>query len=318
LIKLPLVSILVPVYNVENFVHAAVSSLLNQTYSNIEIIIVDDASTDDTYNICKNLAAGDSRIRLFRNQINLKIALTLNYAFSASRGEYIARMDGDDISLFDRIQRQIEYLTSNPEINLVGVSLIGIDASGNEISKFEHSSNFNFLNKSIRYVTPVSHVWVAERQVYEKLNGYRNMSGCEDYDFLLRMLSFGFKFSNVPEYFGYLVRLQREGNTQASIGLRQRKLFSYVYELYKERLKYGVDSFSIKKMEDRLMISNFSNRLYFVSNLFLNRAIIERAKGNPIMTIVYILASAISPNQVFYLWQRAIYRILIIFNKYHN
>lgn len=315
MIKLPLVSILVPVYNVEKFVCAAVNSLQNQTYSNIEIIIVDDDSTDDTYNICKELAANDSRIRLFRNEINLKIALTLNYALSVSRGEYIARMDGDDISVFDRIQRQIEYLTSNPEINLVGVSLIGIDSSGNEISKFEHSSNFNFLYKSIRYVTPVSHVWIAERQVYEKLNGYRNISGCEDYDFLLRMLSVGFKFSNVPEYFGYLVRLQREGNTQASIGLRQRKLFSYVYELYKERLKNGVDSFSIEKMEHRLRSSNLANRLYSVSNLFLNRAIIERAKGNQLMTTIYILASLISPNQVFYLWQRAIYRILLILHK---
>ena len=313
--KLPLISILLPVYNVGKYVLIAVNSLQCQTYSNIEIIIVDDCSTDDTYDICSKLAASDSRIRLFRNETNLKIALTLNRAFSVSCGEYIARMDGDDISLPNRIQRQIEFLMSNPEINLVGVSLTGINEYGDVISKFEHSSNKDFLYKSIRYVTPVSHVWIAERQVYEKLKGYRNIPGCEDYDFLLRMLSFGFSFSNVPKYFGYSVRLQREGNTQSSIGLRQRKMFSYVYGLYRERLKNGVDSFSSNRMEDQLRGSHLAHWLYSISNRFLNCAIVEKSKGNLLKSAACIVVSLISPNQILYLWQRAMYRFLLMYYR---
>ena len=309
--KLPLISILLPVYNVEKYVFEAVRSLLCQTYFNIEIIIVDDCSTDGTHGICAKLAESDSRIRLFRNETNLKIALTLNRAFSVALGEYIARMDGDDVSRPDRIQRQFEFLIANPEINLVGVSLIGISECGDVISKFEHSSNIDFLNKSIRYVTPVSHVWIAERQVYERLQGYRNMPGCEDYDFLLRMLSFGFSFSNVPGYFGYCVRLQRNGNTQESIGLRQRKMFLYVYGLYLERLKKGIDCFSIENMEYQLRGSKMSHRLYRISNGFLNRAIVERSKGGLFKSAFFLFSALISPDQSIYLWQRIMYRVLL-------
>lgn len=314
--NLPLVSILLPVHNVDEYVVQAVNSLKSQTYDNIEIIIIDDCSTDGTYEVCEKLALSDSRIRLYRNSKNLKIAETLNRAFQLSKGMYIARMDGDDISSLDRIQRQINFLLLNPGVDLVGVSLVGIDASGAVISNFEHHSDFNFLCKTAKYVTPVSHVWMANRRVYEILCGYRNIPGCEDYDFLLRMLSSKLIFSNIPGYFGYYVRLQRGGNTQASIGQRRRKIFSYVYDLYKERQSYGVDSFSLVRMEEKIHSSYFSDQVYKLSNYFLERAILKKKEGAILIYPILIIAALISPAQISYLLQRFMYRVnLLMYTK---
>lgn len=305
-----LVSVLIPVFNVEAFVETAVRSILSQTYRELEVVIVDDCSTDGTYTICQRLAADDRRIRLFRNDSNRKISFTLNRAYAESTGDLIARMDGDDISEPDRIERQVDYLQAHPEIDLVGVSLIGIDTSGHELSRFAHLWDERLLLKSSKYVTPVSHVWVAKRRVYEQLSGYRDIPGCEDYDFLLRMVSKGLRFANVPDYFGYRVRIQRRGNTQAAIGLRQRKMFRYVYGLYRQRRDRGDDTFSSAEMAAHLRVHPLWNRLYEVSNTFLDRAIIERSQGRLLRAAALLIGSMISPHQIQYLYQRLQYRLI--------
>lgn len=305
-----LVSVLIPVYNVEAYVEAAVRSVLAQTYPYLEIVVVDDCSTDRTHEICLNLRAIDKRVRVYRNESNRKISFTLNRAFSESTGSLIARMDGDDISEPDRIARQVEYLASNPKLDLVGVNLIGIDSHGREISRFTHISDEWLLLKSSRYVTPVSHVWVARRSVYEKLAGYRDIPGCEDYDFLLRMRSLGLRFGNIPNYFGYRVRIHRDGNTQSAIGLRQRKMFNYVYGLYLERERTGVDTFSPAAMAAHLSIGRLPRFLYGVSNQCLARAIVARSAGRLVKAAAWLAASMVSPHQVQYLYFRLRYRLI--------
>jgi glycosyltransferase involved in cell wall biosynthesis len=305
-----LVSVLIPVYNVEAYVEMAVRSVLSQTYCKLEIVIVDDCSTDGTHAICQRLAAADARIRLFRNDSNRKIASTLNRAYAESTGEMIARMDGDDISEPDRIDRQVDYLNANPHIDLVGVNLIGIDASGNELNRFFHLWDQELLVKSSKYVTPVSHVWVARRSVYERLSGYRDIPGCEDYDFLLRMLSQGLRFGNIPDYFGYRVRIQRRGNTQAMIGLGQRKMFSYVYRLYLERRNGCADSFVSATKSAHLRVHPVSGLLYRISNRFLDRAIVARSQGQWLQCAAMLAGALISPHQIHYLYQRLQYRLM--------
>ena len=99
-----LVSVIIPVYNVEKYVKEAIQSIQNQTYINLEIIVIDDGSSDKTYTIVEELARNDERIKLYKNEKNLKIVKTLNRALSLANGENIARMDGDDISALDRIE----------------------------------------------------------------------------------------------------------------------------------------------------------------------------------------------------------------------
>ena len=99
----PLISIIMPVYNAANFLSQAIDSILNQTYSHFEFIIIDDDSKDNSWKIIKQYAKKDNRIRAFKNQINLGVSLTSNIATSKTKGKFLVRMDADDISFSDRI-----------------------------------------------------------------------------------------------------------------------------------------------------------------------------------------------------------------------
>lgn len=113
----PLVSVVMSTYNEEKYVLDSINSILNQTYENIEIIIVDDASTDNTVSLIENIST--DKIRLYINDTNKKLAHNLNFAIAKARGKYVARMDADDISRRERIRTQVEYLEKHKEIDIV-------------------------------------------------------------------------------------------------------------------------------------------------------------------------------------------------------
>lgn len=118
----PLVSVIIPCYNTEKYIEQAVRSIMTQTYKNLEIIITDDCSKDSSYSILERLAAEDSRIKLFRNEQNMKIVKTLNFMIDQAHGKYIARMDADDISLPNRIEKQVSFLEENPDYGICGTN----------------------------------------------------------------------------------------------------------------------------------------------------------------------------------------------------
>lgn len=303
-----LVSVLIPVYNVESYVKKAIESIQNQTYKNLEIIVVDDASTDNTYNIVEKLAREDSRIRLYRNEVNQKIVRTLNYALTRANGEYIARMDGDDISALDRIEKKVEFLQENSDIDLVGCSLFLVDANGERIKKVRKLSDFELIKKTLRYTSPISHIWVCKKTIYDKLEGYRELSGAEDYDFILRLISNGMKCVNISDYYGYYVRINREGNTVSSTGLLQKKLHDEIYGMYKSRLKYGSDSFNNFKLEKPFPISN---KLYIFANSNFSKARVSYTRRQYLKMIGSLLLSLVSPHQLHMYYLRILYKIKV-------
>lgn len=113
----PLISVIMSVYNEEQYVENAVRSILNQTVQNFEIIIYDDCSTDATADLIE--AIGDERIKLYRNSDNCGLTQNLNKGLQEATGKYIARMDGDDVSLPDRFEKQVKYLEQHPQIMLI-------------------------------------------------------------------------------------------------------------------------------------------------------------------------------------------------------
>lgn len=117
--KKPLVSVLIPCYNVEMYVEESVNSILNQTYTHLEIIAINDCSTDNTGNILRQLAEKDSRITVVNNPENLRLISTLNKGIELCHGDYIARMDADDISLPTRIEKEVDFLESNKDHDIV-------------------------------------------------------------------------------------------------------------------------------------------------------------------------------------------------------
>lgn len=118
----PTVSVVMPVYNGEPYLGEAVESILNQTFTDFEFIIIDDGSTDNTWSILQSYAARDKRIILQRNPENLRIIKTLNKGMALTRGEFIARHDADDIALPGRLTAQVGYLQCHPEAGLVGTA----------------------------------------------------------------------------------------------------------------------------------------------------------------------------------------------------
>ena len=105
-----------PAFNCERYVADALESLIGQSYQNIEVVIIDDHSTDGTWAVIKEYAKKDSRIRPYRNAKNLKIVETLNFAISKSNGKYLARMDGDDMRTLDGIEKQVEFMEAHEEV----------------------------------------------------------------------------------------------------------------------------------------------------------------------------------------------------------
>lgn len=125
--KYPKISVLMPVYNCELYIRDSIESILNQTFGNFELLIIDDASTDKTVNIIKRY--NDSRIKLIEKPENTGYTNSLNFGLSIAKGEYIARMDGDDISFPERFAKQVAFLDINQEVVLCGtaIKVIGTD-----------------------------------------------------------------------------------------------------------------------------------------------------------------------------------------------
>ena len=305
-----LVSVIIPVYNVEKFVEQAIVSIIDQTYKHLEIIVIDDGSSDATYQIVADLAIQDPRIRLYKNERNLKIVKTLNRALSLAQGEYIARMDGDDISALDRIEKQVAFLESNPDYDLVGCSVISMDENGMEIGRSVASPDQDLLIKLTMYQTLVAHpTWLTRKSVYSKLNGYRELSGAEDRDFLLRMTSEKLKYTNLEAYFGLEYRANRVGN---SSDLRQKKIASYIDKLFIERQKTGMDSFSEENLKQATVTNIFWEKLYRFSGRFLFNAAKHKQNKNFIRMVAYCLLLLISPHQVRGLFKFIQYKLIIM------
>lgn len=308
---LPLISVLIPAYNVELFVEEALKSILDQTYSNLEIIVVDDCSTDGTYQLLLKLKAEDDRIKLFRNDKNSKIVATLNLALSKANGTYIVRMDADDISLCDRIEKQYLFLQDNPQIDLVGTSATFINQQGVIVHNEDYLKQHEDLVVASNYISPVLHIWMCKKSLYDEVGIYR-IPSAEDLDFLLRCLDSGKKIANIPEYL-YKVRF-REGNTATSTGLTQRKSIEFARRLHKERMmkRQRSDSFSDILLEKAIAASYLETVTYRIASKYHFAYLRHKSKSKVRALIYRLLAVLFSPkHQLREIWSRRKYKKML-------
>ena len=124
------ISVIMGIYNCQDTLSEAIEAILNQTLDNWELIMCDDGSTDNTYLVAREYAKKDSRIHLIRNKVNRGLNITLNRCLSKASGEYIARMDGDDICTPDRFEKQVDYLDRHLETTVVSSWMTLFDSSG--------------------------------------------------------------------------------------------------------------------------------------------------------------------------------------------
>jgi glycosyltransferase involved in cell wall biosynthesis len=184
-----MISVLMSVYNEEvGYVEQSVSSILNQSYSDFELIIViDNPKNEAVIEYLIRQANKDSRIKLIYNDQNIGLAKSLNKGFEHSTGEFIARMDADDISKSHRFQTEIDYLINHEAVMLVSSTAEIIDEDGNSL----HNLNTKgYDSKKLSRILKVTNVlihpsWMMRRELFIQLKGYRNIFA-EDYDFVLR------------------------------------------------------------------------------------------------------------------------------------
>ena len=187
--NLPEISVLMPVYNGGDFVSEAIASILDQTFDNIELIAVDDASTDGSLKILEDYSKKDGRIKVIKNKENMGLTRSLIRAVGMADGKYIARQDSDDISLPQRLEKQLGFLKHNPSYGAIGTSAHIIDKNG-DIIKNANVPNTWFMTKQIlRFGNCFVHgSMMIRKDVYLRAGGYREaFSVGQDFDLWLRI-----------------------------------------------------------------------------------------------------------------------------------
>lgn len=162
--KEPLVSVLIPCYNAEKYVEESLNSILEQTYSNMEIIAIDDCSTDGTRDILEQIAKKDNRVRIIRNDENLKLISTLNKGVSSCTGEYIARIDSDDIALPTRIEKQVRFLNENEDYDVVSTMFYTFTDKVSTKSLYRNPVTYEELQAFLLFKSGICHPAVMIRK----------------------------------------------------------------------------------------------------------------------------------------------------------
>jgi glycosyltransferase involved in cell wall biosynthesis len=279
----PEISVLMPVYNCSNYIYDSIFSILNQTFSNFELIIIDDCSTDNTVDIIKNI--NDQRIKLIEKQQNTGCTKSLNFALKFATGKYIARMDGDDISFSDRLEKQYQFMEANSDVILCGGGYEVINSDKKFIPYLSHEELlFDMINHC-----PFAHPTIMIRNEILKKNQINydpNFEPAEDYEMWTRLSEYG-KIANIPDkLIKYRIHEQQTTNLRAlqqseitrKISLNHVKKISSnnIYSDY--FINYKIHSFSdYKKYND---VENDIQKYFNNNNFKLNLKLLKTRKKN--------------------------------------
>ncbi len=229
----PLVSIVLPSFNAEGTIGEAISSILMQTWENWELLLIDDGSKDRTVEIARSF--NDSRIRIFVDGRNRGLPARLNEAIDLASGKYFARMDNDDISFPERFSKQVEYLESHPEIDLLGTKALTFVAPGAATGIFPFKQTHEEICARPWNGFYLPHpTWMGKIEWFRK-HRYRNVNRAEDQDLLLRSYPTS-RFACLPEML-FAYRLRKKFSTEISRASR-KSLFRSQRIIFAERRQW--------------------------------------------------------------------------------
>lgn len=239
-----MISVIMSVYNAEKYLAESIESILNQTYLNFEFIIINDKSSDKSLDIIKKYQSIDDRLVLINNDENLGLTKNLNKAIKVSKGDFIARMDADDISESNRFEKQIIFLNKNPEIGVLGTCAIDIDETGNLLGERDVPLSHKEILNKIHKVNPICHPSVMFRkELVQDINWYNeNYKVVQDYDLWFRCAANNITLQNLKER---LLRYRVNDNYHS-----------------RKSLKYRITDFKIRKNGYRIMNLPIQKRIY--------------------------------------------------------
>lgn len=237
-----LISVAMSIYNEPlDWIRAGIESILSQTFNDFEFIIVNDnPGRYELKGLLDHYSAADSRVRIIENNENLGLTKSLNKALKNARGEYIARMDADDIALPQRLSLQYEFLEKNSNISLIGTSVQIVDQNGNITGKVIKNDSHcqvvkNIFHKRLAFYHPTI-MFRNENLLYREC-----FKTTQDYDFYLNLLSKGKRFSNLKD----VLLDYRVSNKSVSMNKKRTQILyrELALKFYYERLESGCDSY---------------------------------------------------------------------------
>lgn len=272
------VSILMPVYNGKAHLEDAINSILKQTYRNFELIAIDDASSDGSLSILERYAKKDSRFKVVINNKNIGLTRSLIKAIDMAQGQYLARQDADDISLPQRLEKQVDFLENNTSCSAVGTSAKVIDEHGNILKKAWVPKSWASIQQILKFGNCFLHgSMMIRKEDYIKAGGYRAaFSVGQDYDLWLRISGIG-KLRNLKE------SLYSWRKTTSSISsMKTDSQFKVgALALYDFRYKKGLkldENFEINRFLENLTVGDREKYDSCLRNLCLRHGNIEMAK----------------------------------------
>ena len=236
----PKISVIMSVYNGEEYLEESIQSIVNQTFKDFEFIIINDCSTDNSLKIIKRYAQKDNRIKLINNTKNIGLTISLNKSLHIATGKYIARQDCDDISLRTRLQVQYNFLETHPDTFLCGSSVLIIDDNSRLISLREALTGVKTIRMALKQNNCIVHPSIMFRN--NKQIFYRDkFKYAQDYDLYLRLLSENKRLENIKQP---LIKYRINSKSISIKKLTQQNLFAKKSKkFYKQRIKYGKDNY---------------------------------------------------------------------------
>lgn len=266
---MPKISVLMSVYREPlSYIEQAVTSILGQTFQDFEyLIILDDPNHLEAKRFLFSLKE-DSRIRILENKKNLGLAVSLNRLIKIARGEYLVRMDADDISFPERLEKELTYMTRH-SLDLVGTGTYKIDETGNV---WDRTGTAVYSRQEIQSILPAQNIFVhpttmMRRETVLRLGGYRNFPACQDYDLWLRFLTGGCKMGMLSEPLLYFRRHKESVSSRKAY--TQILMEKYIRQLYRQRVKNGKDGFSEEGLQR-----------FMEKNRFLDQSYVQRENEN--------------------------------------
>ena len=277
---MPKISVIMSVYNeTKEQVEQSIQSILAQTYSDFELIVINDNPKSETVGKwLKHICAADDRIHLYTNAVNIGLALSMNYAAEQATGEYLARMDADDISEITRFEKQVALLEQG-KYDLICTGYQYIDERGDlvELRSPVELYTDEQLMKQIYVKNCIHHPTVMmTAKLFEKVGGYRDFPCAQDYDLWIRMAHAGARFHMIHE--PLLCYRIRSGSVTNKKKLQQKLTLEYTRRLYIQRLKTGKDQFS-KKDYNEFIAAHTKNMELQESDMNRNRVLLQKAKA---------------------------------------
>lgn len=266
------------VYNAEQYISSAIESILNQTFSDFEFIIVDDGSKDKSFEIIKKYADIDSRIKIFKNIKNLGLTKSLNKAIKLSTGDFVARQDVDDISLPNRLKIQISFLKENPDYGFCGSNII----VKQNIRRNIKVSEFSDIKRSLFFRNCFWHsTIIIRKKTFEKYGLYdENFLYAQDYELWCRWIyKYNLKAKSLPDKLVLMhvpiKNLTKKDRKKFSTQLKNSIIVKLKYIKYTKFRFQGIISILYNSLVYVCSLNNWTFSLIVNSLLKMKRSLVD-------------------------------------------